>query len=136
MRSNVIFHSIVPAGQFNRPASVCVDGIGRLVVTDKDNHRMQVFWPNSLKRSLLNIAAGFHLGWRLHPQVRGERKRQWAVPIPMGCGLQLKESDPRLRYSQSPTAGTQAPECLRSRLTVYFFTAVLPTWRLFGQIRI
>ena len=46
MRSNVIFNSIVPAGQFNRPASVCVDGIGRLVVTDKDNHRMQVFWLN------------------------------------------------------------------------------------------
>ena len=31
------------SGQFNRPASVCVDGLGRLVVTDKDNHRMQIF---------------------------------------------------------------------------------------------
>ena len=31
------------AGQFNRPASVCVDGLGRLIVTDKDNHRMQIF---------------------------------------------------------------------------------------------
>ena len=44
----------------------------------------------------------------------------------MGCGLQLKESDPRLRYSQSPTAGTQAPECLRSRLTVYFLQLFSP----------
>ena len=30
-------------GQFNRPASVCLDSLGRLIVTDKDNHRMQVF---------------------------------------------------------------------------------------------
>lgn len=44
----------------------------------------------------------------------------------MGCGLQLKESDPRLRYSQSPTAGTQAPECLRSKMTVYFLQLFSP----------
>ena len=37
--------SLLPChpGQFNRPASVCVDGLGRLIVTDKDNHRMQIF---------------------------------------------------------------------------------------------
>ena len=30
-------------GQFNRPASVCLDSLNRLIVTDKDNHRMQIF---------------------------------------------------------------------------------------------
>lgn len=30
-------------GQFDRPAGVAVDGLGRIVVADKDNHRIQIF---------------------------------------------------------------------------------------------
>ena len=63
--------SISVAGQFNRPASVCVDGMGRLVVTDKDNHRMQVCQTFNLEipehrahsRYLCETVVGFHLGW-------------------------------------------------------------------------
>ena len=59
------------SGQFNRPASVCVDGMGRLVVTDKDNHRMQVCQTFNLEisehrahsRYLCETVVGFHLGW-------------------------------------------------------------------------
>ena len=42
-------------GQFNRPASVVMDSMNRLVVTDKDNHRMQIFtmegWSNQIMKS-------------------------------------------------------------------------------------
>jgi NHL repeat len=30
-------------GQFDRPAGVAVDTLGRIVVADKDNHRIQIF---------------------------------------------------------------------------------------------
>lgn len=31
-------------GQFDRPASVCCDKKNRIIVTDKDNHRVQVLY--------------------------------------------------------------------------------------------
>jgi tripartite motif-containing protein 71 len=35
------------AGQFDRPAGVAFDNqLNRIVVTDKDNHRIQVFQPD------------------------------------------------------------------------------------------
>ena len=30
-------------GQFNKPSSVCCDSRNRLIVSDKDNHRIQIF---------------------------------------------------------------------------------------------
>ena len=31
------------SGQFDRPASVCCDSKDRVIVADKDNHRVQIF---------------------------------------------------------------------------------------------
>lgn len=52
-------------GQFNRPASVCLDGLNRLIVTDKDNHRMQIF---SLEGELQILVMIMIVIYRASPQ--------------------------------------------------------------------